>query len=161
MKSLRFVLFFALIFGLLIPACTKESQDNLTDDGVFVDSSLQPYFDSFEYEASLRGLDINLLEAGVEGYIENIEDDGVIGQCQSGSGRRILIDDQYWKRASSMQRESVIFHELGHCYLQRDHSDDSYSNGTCVSIMRSGTGNCKFVYNTLTKEKYLDELFSQ
>jgi hypothetical protein len=54
----------------------------------------------------------------------------------------------------------VVFHELGHCYLGRGHSEETHPNGVCKSIMRSGNGGCFDNYNSTTREAYLDELFS-
>ncbi len=56
-------------------------------------------------------------------------------------------------------REFVVFHELGHCDLGRDHRDEAFDNGVCVSIMRSGLGDCRDYYHPRTREGYLDELF--
>lgn len=53
----------------------------------------------------------------------------VIGQCEvecrggsaeSGSGK-IVIKKSWWDRASTLQQRELIFHELGHCVLLKDH----------------------------------------
>jgi hypothetical protein len=50
---------------------------------------------------------------------------------------------------------------LGHCALNRRHTDATNKDGTCISMMQSGNGSCKMVYNAQNRSKYLDELFSQ
>ena len=49
----------------------------------------------------------------------------------------------------------MIFHELGHCVLDREH-DDSYQGGKKSSLMHSSIGG--HVYKRY-EEEYLDELF--
>jgi hypothetical protein len=56
-------------------------------------------------------------------------------------------------------KEYIVFHELGHCVLNRPHTEDSFSNGVCSSIMRSGNGGCYDYYNRFTRQYYVDELF--
>jgi len=126
-----------------------------------VEEALWVYFDRFEKEGVLRGLDINLRQAEVTGVIEGLEEDGVAGQCTYGSHRsnHVQIDQDFWDRASDLLREFVVFHELGHCDLARDHREAANPDGTCQSIMASGTGNCRDNYRTSTRESYLDELF--
>jgi len=90
-------------------------------------------------------------------------ENNVIGTCQYGgfTADRITIDDLFWERSSNLGKEFVVFHELGHCFLHREHLEDSTSNGICVSLMRSGNGECRDAYNARNREFYLDELFSQ
>ncbi|MEL6124666.1 MAG: hypothetical protein AAFR14_13205, partial [Bacteroidota bacterium] len=57
-------------------------------------------------------------------------------------------------------REYIIFHELGHCVLFRDHVDACFANNTWTSIMRSGHGSCFDNYTSRTRPYYIDELFS-
>lgn len=46
----------------------------------------------------------------------------IVGICYYGAYfREIEIDIDYWKRASNDKKVSLLFHELGHCYCNRDH----------------------------------------
>ena len=116
---------------------------------------------AFEAAATERGFDINLRTSGITGEIKSISEDEVAGQCnyQSHAPNHVIIDAAFWTEASDRYREFVVFHELGHCDLGRDHREDAYSNGACQSIMRSGLGECIDNYNPFTRETYLDELF--
>jgi len=67
----------------------------------------------------------------------------------------------FWETASFAEKEYVVFHELGHCALNRRHLDTKNADGTCLSMMQSGNGSCKMNYNAQNRSKYLDELFSQ
>lgn len=47
------------------------------------------------------------------------------GICNTyASGRReVLISKHYWDRATYLMREALVFHELGHCVLNRRHTE--------------------------------------
>ena len=126
-----------------------------------VDEDLQPYFERFDVEATARGLDFSLEMEELEADILSISRDGVLGQCHySDEAPNIVeIDDEFWARATDLEKEYVVFHELGHCVLGRDHDDSRSANGTCSSMMQSGLTNCRVEYNTSNRDDYIDELF--
>lgn len=146
----------AMIFFLLY-SCQKESLDT-----VFVDDQLQPYFDRFQREGNLReyGVDFHLIK--VEGYLSNTLASTISGQCQHDPSHpdRVLINQTFWNQADAMEREFLVFHELGHCYLQRSHLDTKDYQGVCLSMMHSGASVCRNNYNSQTRSTYLDELFN-
>ena len=138
-------------------SCQKE--ENLIAPEV--DERLTPFFESFKQEGSSRGQNINMKD--IIGQIIDIDTDGVLGRCnQLTSGQKhLMIDRLFWETANVTEKEYVIFHELGHCSLNRRHVDATNKDGTCISMMQSGNGSCKMVYNAQNRSKYLDELFSQ
>lgn len=142
---------------MLVYACSSDEE---LETQSFVSSEMMPYFNSFEEEAILRGIEINIEELGISGFLENLDND-IVGQCASltDGSREVRIDENYWNRSSNLSREFVIFHELGHCVLGRSHVDDADRNGTCQSIMNSGLGGCRIRYGTNNRSNYLDELF--
>lgn len=127
-----------------------------------VEEALWPYFTDFEREGRARGLDINLVQAGISASIQEINEQHVAGLCSYRSYRpnEITIDKSFWNRSNALFRELIVFHELGHCYLGRDHLENAFSNGLCKSIMRSGTCCCRDAYTNTNRTYYLDELFS-
>lgn len=156
-------LFILLLFNLT--ACTDilDSNENL---GIIkeysnTDNRLWIYFTRFEEAAARRGIHIDLSAANIHGVIQKINDVHVVGMCNHNSKQpsRIIIDSSYWKRVSDDRRELVVFHELGHCFLARDHYDGITDDGVCESIMRSGQESCLDFYNKETREDLLDELF--
>ncbi len=94
--------------------CSESDDDTTTV--LFIENELQPYFDRFEAEGIERGREIDLSSARLEGYIEDIDTPNVAGQCTSNSDEpnRITIDATIWNRSSDLQKEYLIFHELGH-----------------------------------------------
>ncbi len=126
-----------------------------------VEAALHPYFLRFEQEALQRGMEVDLTAANIRGIIQEIEENQVAGQCRYNrlDPRLVTIDASFWRRASDLFKEFIVFHELGHCFLNRPHLETAFSNGVCTSIMRSGTGSCIDNYNRLTRQSYIDELF--
>lgn len=158
MKSGRFFLFVVGIQFVVLPACSPDEQ---AAPELFIDSGMAPYFESFKAEAAERGITVDYVEASIEGYLQDIAGTDILGQCfhDEEGPSRVVIDRTFWRLASTLEREFVVFHELGHCFLQRDHLDTVNPNGTCVSIMQSGLTNCRNAYSSLTRQAYLDELF--
>ncbi len=127
-----------------------------------VDRELWPHFETFEKEAAQRGLRINLARTNISATFRDIDRANVAGMCSyGGQHNRITIDRPFWNRASHLSREMIVFHELGHCYLNRDHTEATFASGFCQSIMRSGTCCCRDAYSLQNRSYYLDELFGK
>ena len=145
---------------LFLFSCQKDDSISDSDNFTGIDSRLVKYFDKFESAGATRGFEIDLEAEGFGGAIQKIE--GSAGKCFYGSHAtpNVIIDIDYWNNADEMNRELMVFHELGHCYLQRGHMEDRMGDGICMSIMRSGDGSCFDNYTNDTRDYYLDELFS-
>ncbi len=145
--------------SVLISGCVSEN--DVIDIDPQIDPELRSYFESFEQAAQDRGIQLSTAFLEIDASIGNIDEEDVIGECWYGSHgpNEIRIDREFWSNASTLDREFVVFHELGHCYLDRDHTEAITANGTCVSIMASGTGSCRNRYGRATRDSYLDELF--
>lgn len=124
-----------------------------------VDVRLHEYFKKFEEEGKKRGLKVDLAKSNIYGKIEKINTKGIVGLCGNGNNNKVIIDEGFWARSSYYSKELVVFHELGHCYLQLHHNMNPSNNGICKSIMRSGDGGCLDYYNSETRAELIDELF--
>jgi hypothetical protein len=127
-----------------------------------VDTRLWIYFERFEDAATERGINFSLVAANVTGSIENEPGHDSAGRClqdTNGSLHHVSIREDFWANASVTNKEILLFHELGHCYLQRDHKDTALEDGSCVSLMRTGGSFCNDNYFEDTRDYYLDELF--
>lgn len=87
---------------------------------------------------------------------EKLENSNWAGVCYFGrNGKRwIEISQKYWNLYDEYGREELIFHELGHCVLGRDHDDSLMDlNGyhqIPTSIMLSYTfGNLNYYRDNL------------
>jgi Zn-dependent peptidase ImmA (M78 family) len=126
-----------------------------------IDTDLKEYFDRFKLEGEKRGMIVDFEAAGIEGHILDIFDPDVVGKClkYSDGSRTVMIEEFSWYRYSELEKEFLLFHELGHCFLDRGHEDSSDQDGFCTSIMHSSDQACTNNYNTNTRDVYLDELF--
>jgi hypothetical protein len=143
---------------LIMGSCAKDDPPEF-----LVDEPLQQYFDRFAAEAALRNVIIDYEALKISGDIRVITTQNVIGQCvhTDKEPNTVIVDKFYWESADDLEREFLVFHELGHCAINRPHLDDSDAHGDCVSIMTSGTGLCHINYTAATREALLDELFTQ
>ncbi len=131
------------------------------DDSVETDIALEPYFQIFADEAALRGIEVDYDARRIEGLLQDILDSNVKGQCFRNEEKpnKVIVDVNYWDEANEAEKEFIIFHELGHCFLNREHLDDSEPDGTCLSIMHSNPLACHFVLTSENRKDYLNELF--
>jgi hypothetical protein len=51
-------------------------------------------------------------------------------------GKYVLVDSDFWAKADVYERTATVFHELGHCALNRLHSEAQTEDGRCpLSLM--------------------------
>jgi len=161
---------FVLILGLsacqdemvleeAVPTSETPTSSNSNFSNALVD--FRPYFERFEEAAAERGLTFESSLNALETSLEHINDGNVVGECHwnSHAPELVIIDIPFWNNASDLDREYVMFHELGHCVLFRDHDNSINHQGFCLSVMASGTTGCESVYTPANREYYLDELF--
>lgn len=155
-KNIKIIFALFLLTIITFQACQKDNDSA-------IDEELMPYFNKFKAEAAFRGFEVDYEAEGITASITKIYDNSIVGQCihNTETPNRIAISKTYWSQIDTGRREFLIFHELGHCILDRPHLDSKDANGNCVSIMHSSEGVCIFKYNTLTRTEYLDELFNQ
>lgn len=82
-----------------------------------------------------------------------------VGRCTVwDNGKKLVrIDQGYWNSVNSSVKEQLMFHELGHCALGREHNDDYISFSGLAglwpkSVMKSST------FSEKEAEVYEDEL---
>lgn len=131
---------FALFLLFVLGACGRE-----------VDSRAVPYVDAFKQEAINRGVAVNVLSTSIV-VDPNFNEPGKAAVCDWGTfgktirlGPNVPLDGEY-----RLSVEAVIFHELGHCVLTKDHVEtDSIMNATTPIHTYAGK-----------RTEYLDEFFS-
>ena len=164
-------LFFPALFIILLSACADDFVSPFSDspeEGVIektypaADERLWEHFAEFEQVAADRGIILDLRQMDISGVLSDIDEHNVVGTCQYGTHiQHVTVDLSFWNRASQLGRELVVFHELGHCVFFLDHTESADANGLCLSIMNSGTSDCRLLYNATNRDFYLDEMFSQ
>jgi len=136
-------------------------QLSCVDDPIYqVEGAFDIYVEQFIEEGNERGLDFDFHRTGLTiQFASNIT--GSPGACLGN--RQIVINREDWALMDEFEKESLIFHELGHCELDRAHDNQKLKNGEWTSIMRgtpfSACDNDIINYAGTRREYYLDELF--
>lgn len=154
---------------LLFLQCKKEE----TFEPVLeIHSDFQPLVDLFVTEALQRGINIRIDNLILQ--YDNSIGQNLCGECNSladpGQVQKEIRVNPYKCWEFSQELEALIFHELGHCLLLRQHLPDTLPNGDPKSLMVEGDltvyAPCKFVLddpancnNLHKREYYIDELF--
>ena len=120
-----------------------------------IDVKLEKHVNQFFIEAEKRGISLYK-----ENLIVSLQDcyDCVGQSIKIGEQRLIKInkDDICWienQNNSQTAIENLIFHELGHTLLNRQHNDPKYS------IMASGLSLYEYANDSLKRTVLIDELF--
>ncbi|HEY5590495.1 MAG TPA: hypothetical protein VIK55_05705, partial [Paludibacter sp.] len=116
---IKFKYFSILIFLLLTIVSCKNTNEYR------VDASFADYLQRFESEASARGRTFDLKANGLIIEFANLKDN-TAGLTHYEDPIRIEIDKTYWNDISNsagadLMKEDLLFHELGHGLLKRDH----------------------------------------
>jgi len=136
-----------------------------------IDEEFIPYVDSFLTEMESRGLNLRDQSLTVV-FVNRISiqvDDNICGYgWHNFSGRgydrvEIINSENCWGRRSAIEKENIIYHELGHALLNKGHFSDYFPNGLPKSLMCSdGCNNYRTYtkYQTDQRTYYLDQMRS-
>lgn len=136
-----------ILLLLLLTGCGK----------VTVAPQFQPYLDSFLAEGRARGQDYSKSEVTINfGSVSS----GERAYCSryTFQANEVIVGEGSWNGMNEDRRTALIYHELGHCILNRPHRDEM-SYGRAVSLMNS-----KLISSSQFHKyqvEYIDELFSK
>ena len=168
---MRFIAHVSLLLLLTILSCQPRPQAEPEPKQYSVPADVEPYVQAFRDIARQRNITIPFDNLVVTfGQTQNPD---ACGQCTRAAGKtpRITLkaDDLCWKNANQQERETLVFHELGHCWLNRDHLDTRFTNGIYTSLMNANDvtiyATCRYPIGNDVCDKrprrlyYLDELF--
>ncbi len=126
-----------------------------------VDASIEPYIVKFVEEGQNRGKSVDVTGVGAK-FVD--EDDGSVhGDCSTTPFSKTLeVSKKWWPRLNEVQKEMLIFHELGHCALGRRHIDITKAfDEKLKTLMIPGVdgmlGEGEYLRH---RALYLDEMFS-
>ena len=159
-----------LLFALLILLSCQRTQPTPEPAQYSVPAEVEPYVQRFRDETHKRGL--TPVTNNLIIVFTQTPGSDVCGQCllETGKTPRVtLVADAYcWQKASDNERECLVFHELGHCLLQRGHRLTRFANGAYASLMnpdnRAVYATCAYPIGDDVCDKrdrrtyYLDEL---
>ncbi len=134
---------------------------------------VQPHVDRFILEAERRGVSLDISKLSFEFELGlTIPNQGLaIASCTRTEDLHLVKIDTsnvFWVHGGPMGQEEVVFHELGHCLLQRPHKEDRLATDDFRSIMRAQGALSYGSFNTFLqssmvhrRDYYLDELFNE
>lgn len=148
---MRYV-FSLILLTVCFFSCERERIQTL--DPVF-----EPFVDQFFLEAQQRGMDVKKSDFSFSLQFGTIDD--AHGRCRNRDNE-MTIDPDFWEDAYEREKEYLIFHELGHCILNRRHDNEILEYGQCKSIMKGAEDGqvCeRSLFSDVWRDYYLDELF--
>jgi hypothetical protein len=160
-----------------LSACDKEKQTNL-----YLDSELSSYV---EYYKDFKQINYGTRELDKKIVSIHFESKGAyslsgkVGMCKIYSKtefgvktvtKKVIIDRDYWDRQNEYlatngesyvesKKLQILFHELGHCDLGRDHNDEKisgtfYPKSLMASVMNMNVNSVAMI------QEYQKELFN-
>ena len=143
---------------LVLSGCGQEALELQTHD---FDEELSRYRNEFYDVAAARGRDGSLAPTVMMRAARVTTDSGepAAAVCERGGIIPVVtVDSLTWPALSKIQKRGLVFHELGHCLLERSHKEDLIPGKACpVSLMASSLPlqSCLDIY----AEEYEEELF--
>lgn len=140
--------------GLLVSGCGA-----IDGSAHSVDEEFKSAVAIFQREALLRGVDVSKATNSINVVFDDLDADA-LGRCTKTplGPKTIRIDRRFWKTAYNNQRLAVVFHELGHCALGREHVDAVDDQHRPVSLMFPSAAFPGDFFQEKSDE-YFDELF--
>jgi hypothetical protein len=140
---------------LLLLSCTEF---DINPERI-IDPRLEPYVNAFYTEAAARGIILDTM------LIARVEECGASGKGFTRSGQHyILINPNTYDYFTSGNwvvgerayhgLENLVFHELGHALLNRDHCDPK------IGIMSAKASLFLYAENADLRREFVDELFN-
>ncbi|SFE60721.1 hypothetical protein [Spirosoma endophyticum] len=151
--------------------CQRDSDSQPEPVQYIVPAEVEPFIQVFRDEAQKRNNAVSTTNLIIT--FGTTQSGDVCGQCllQSGKTPRITLNNDAfcWQQASQYERECLIFHELGHCLLKREHKINRFPHGAFVSLMNPDNvdvyATCRYPIGGDECDKrprrdyYIDELF--
>ncbi len=155
--------FFLVCLLLIIGSCADNGDTDIGTTTYDVDPTFEPYVQEFIAEGAKRGHNIDFSDTGLRIEFSETALEGASGLCYLGE-HHIIINKENWFRFSERFRSFLLFHELGHCELDRRHRNEQFSDLTWKSILRGSplTGiqdRFPVSFFGFRKDYYIDELF--
>lgn len=159
---------------LFLVACSDDAPINLPNPNfkTVIDPALTPYTQTFLDHAANYGVSLNMnitvkfaSRPLIPGQMNIV---GVCWRETSAGGSlsaRVEIAEDYWASSTELMRNHLIYHELGHCLLYRNHLTTTITQNsleTPVSLMFPNIFSIGSWENFVSTNWafYLDELFT-
>jgi hypothetical protein len=143
---------------LVLVGCGPDYDPDL--DRPNVNKDLAIYVNRFVQVGESLGRPVSLGRVQVE-FVASMER-SIIGKCYYGyMTPRVEINRSYWDSptVSNSDRESLVFHELGHCLLGRGHDDANVPGYNWLDASIMNTYHLPRAYYENNWQYYMRELF--
>lgn len=124
-------------------------------DGRYIDPEILPYVQRFEQAyGRVARVNVRFMVSGLgtrSGTCYRYIDAQVIPD--------VFLNKEHWLFYTDLGKEELVFHELGHCVLHRDHIA-TWNKGIPDSIMYPYTFGDEYYY-MFNREYYINELFGR
>lgn len=122
-----------------------------------IDEPFKPYVQRFEQLSIERGNGVQIVDLKVS--FGKMQSEYENGACEiiGDNTPTVYINEVTWNRLTDIDREALIFHELGHCVLRRGHIDEIEEDGSPKSLMHPYRIQTR-IYE-MHEQKYVVELF--
>lgn len=154
-------LIMSFLFLFLLVNCAPTHTNFLN-----IGPEFKPYVDMFECEAKRMGRPLKIKTLTVEFGDTKYRGEYVIGLCGQSNMLNpvITIDKEFWDESSETSREILMFHELGHCILDKNHNNNMIMLPTVAWPIPASIMGAELLsdnYYVLNRDYYLHELFSE
>ncbi len=110
----------SLILVLLLSACGHRKV-------VDIPAEFQSAYKGFERVAAEHGVEVSITDLKIE-FVDALPD-SKIGRCETNPWQtptiKILLN--YWLTADATRKELLLFHEIGHCIFNYEHTENEHS----------------------------------
>jgi hypothetical protein len=123
-----------------------------------VPEEFAPYVERFQQEAAANGVHLSITDLRVQfGQMRSASETGAC-EINGDETPTITVNQAAWDRRSDAEREELMYHELGHCALKRQHNLARAHDGRPASIMNPySLGRHTYEQH---RDEYVAELFS-
>lgn len=115
----------SLTLSIFVTACAPPVQSRLQSESI--DLKLSAYLTEFQSQALSRGVSLDASHLSMS-FNETMPPSTIPGAttlayCQRDPilGPSVVVKGSYFNGASAARRETIVFHELGHCLLNLEH----------------------------------------
>lgn len=141
-----------------------NQSNNNPPAGNYIENAFQPYVESFYYEMELRGTNLRNrpLRIVFVDQFSMVQGNYCAYAYYNTSGLiEVLNTNNCWHSRTDIEKENLIYHELGHSLLGRSHEvmkfpNESYSSLMCTNVCSNYR--VYHEYQPIQRNFYLDEL---
>jgi hypothetical protein len=113
-----------IIIFIIAVSCEKGQESKDAQNKREVDELKVEFYDNAK-SRNISTINVESFEFVTKEKIASLNKDhpNAIGLCSQGYTRKIYLLKTFWESTDSFYKKQLIFHELGHCALTRDHDN--------------------------------------